>query len=259
MLRTQGVRKGSADGGLCRNLVERGPTLTESPTWADRTRFGLGFGNDDSVETPQLDLQLAWAFRDFPVVWNRLAERGVQLTDVERAWKRHLHMRNAGQMLLTLEEHAEFYGVDPRKEAEREVVRVRWPLTLWPEYELAGFFAPDTGVVEEGMRYRDPPHVERASEPITLDQATSLLRIGEHTEIELLEVLGPGDPDDGNGWSPESYFYYRLADGRSLQCLTVHGLLVELTAVKARPSTIIDAVPAPVRRRRWWEFWKPAA
>ena len=55
------------------------------------------------MEIPQLDLQLAWAFREFPVVWDRLAERGVQLEDVERAWKRHLHMRNAGQTLLTLE------------------------------------------------------------------------------------------------------------------------------------------------------------
>jgi hypothetical protein len=74
-------------------------------------------------------------------------------------------------------------------------------------------------------------------------------------------VLGPGDPDDGNGWSPESYFYYDLADGRSLQCLTVHGLLVELAAVEARPMTADEVAPAsaPVRRRRWWEFWKPAA
>jgi hypothetical protein len=214
------------------------------------------------VPTPQLDLQLAWAFRDFPVVWDRLTERGVRLEDVERAWKRHLHMRNAGQTLLTLEEHAAFYGVTPRAEAEREVVRLRWPLTLWPEYELAGFFARDTGVVEEGMRLREPPVVERASEPLTLERATSLLRIAEHTELELLEVLGPGDPDDGNGWSPESYFYYDLADGRSLQCLTVHGLLVELTAVEARPASVVAdtaPAPAPVRRRRWWEFWKPAA
>jgi hypothetical protein len=212
------------------------------------------------VEIPQLDLQLAWAFRDFPVVWDRLAERGVRLEDVERAWKRHLHMRNAGQALMTLDEHADFYGVTPRTEAERGVVRLRWPLTLWPEYELAGFFAPDTGVVEEGMRLREPPVVERAGEPLTLEQATSLLRISEHTELELLEVLGPGDPDDGNGWSPESYFYYDLADGRSLQALTVHGLLIELTAIRTRPVTAkVDAVPEPVRRRRWWEFWKPAA
>jgi hypothetical protein len=214
------------------------------------------------VQPPQLDLQLAWAFRDFPVVWDRLTESGVQLDDVERAWKRHLHMRNAGQPLLTLEEHAAFYGVTPRTEAEREVVRLRWPLTLWPEYELAGFYARDTGVVEEGMRLREPPVVARASEPLTFEQATSLLRIAEHTEIELLEVLGPGDPDDGNGWSPESYFHYALADGRSLQCLTVHGLLVELTAVEARPASVVAdtaPAPAPVRRRRWWEFWKPAA
>jgi hypothetical protein len=215
------------------------------------------------VPTPQLDLQLAWAFRDFPVVWDRLTERGVRLEDVERAWKRHLHMRNAGQTLLTLEEHAAFYGVTPRAEAEREVVRLRWPLTLWPEYELAGFFARDTGVVEEGMRLREPPVVERASEPLTLERATSLLRIAEHTELELLEVLGPGDPDDGNGWSPESYFYYDLADGRSLQCLTVHGLLIELTAIEGRPASLAPAeaevAPAPERRRRWWEFWKPAA
>jgi hypothetical protein len=211
------------------------------------------------VQPSQLDLQLAWAFRDFPVVWGRLAKRGVQLADVERAWARHLHMRNAGQTLLTLDEHAAFYGVKPRQEPERDVVRLRWPLTLWPEYELAGFFAPDTGVVEEGMRFRQPPVVERASEPITFDQATTLLRIGEHTEIEVLEVLGPGDPDDGNGWSPESYFYYDLADGRSLQCLTVHGLLLELSAIESRSAIVVEAAPAPVRRRRWWEFWKPAA
>lgn len=212
------------------------------------------------MQPPQLDLQLAWAFREIPVVWDRLAERGVQLEDVERAWKRHLHMRNAGQPLLTLEEHAAFYGVEPRQEPERDVVRLRWPLTLWPEYELAGFFAPDTGVVEEGMRFREPPVVERAAEPLTFDQATALLRLGEHTEIELLEVLGPGDPDNGNGWSPESYFYYDLADGRSLQCLAVHGLVVELTSIEARPvSEEAEAAPAPVRRRRWWEFWKPAA
>ena len=74
------------------------------------------------------------------------------------------------------------------------------------------------------------------------------------------EVLGPGDPDVGNGWSPESYFYYDLSDGRSLQALTVHGLLVELTAIRTRPVTAkVNAVPEPVRRRRWWEFWKPAA
>ena len=73
-------------------------------------------------------------------------------------------------------------------------------------------------------------------------------------------MLGPGDPDDGNGWSPESYFYYDLADGRSLRCLTVHGLLVEMNAVEARPANIVEEVaPTPVRRRRWWEFWKPAA
>ena len=63
-----------------------------------------GIRNDDSVEIPQLDLQLAWAFREFPVVWDRLAERGVRLEDVERAWKRHLHRRNAGQTLMTLDE-----------------------------------------------------------------------------------------------------------------------------------------------------------
>jgi hypothetical protein len=212
------------------------------------------------VQTPQLDLQLAWAFRDFPVVWDRLAERGVQLEDVERAWKRHLHMRNAGQNLLTLEEHATFYGVTPREEPEREVARLRWPLTLWPDYDLAGFFAPDTGVVEEGMRFREAPVLERATEPLTIEQAMALLRLGEHTEVELNDVLGPGEPDVHNGWSPESYFYYDLADGRSLQCLTVHGLLVELTAIEARPATSMpDVEPARARRRRWWEFWKPAA
>ncbi|MFL5617186.1 MAG: hypothetical protein ACJ79A_02185 [Gemmatimonadaceae bacterium] len=211
------------------------------------------------MQPPQLDLQLAWAFRDFPVVWGRLASRGVELADVGRAWTRHLHMRNAGQTLLSLEEHAAFYGVEPRQERERDVVRLRWPLTLWPEYELAGFFAPDTGVVEEGLRFREPPLVGRASGPLTLDQATALLRLGEHTEVELSDVLGPGDPDYGNGWSPESYFYYDLADGRSLRCLTVHGLLVELVAIDARPARMIAREPAPVRRRRWWEFWKPAA
>jgi len=215
--------------------------------------------NDDSVQTPQLDLQLAWAFREFPVVWNRLAANGVQLTDVERAWTRHLHMRNAGQTLLTLEEHAAFYGVKPLEEPDLEVVRLRWPLALWPEYELAGFFAPDTGVVEEGLRFREPPVVARASEPLSVEQATALLRLGEHTEVELIDVLGPGDPDVGNGWSPESFFYYDLADGRSLQCLTVHGLLVEVTTLDARPARTEEVQPAPAPRRRWWEFWKPAA
>ena len=223
-----------------------------------RVQFGSSF-SERLVQPSQLDLQLAWAFRDFPIVWDRLAERGIQLADVERAWTRHRHKRNAGQTLHTLEEHAEFYGVTPRAEAERDVVRLRWPLRLWPEYELAGFFAPDTGVVEEGMRFREPPVVQRAIEPLTIVQATALLRLGEHTEIELLEVLGPGDPDDGNGWSPESYFYYDLADGRSLQCLTVHGLLVELSPVEARRAVVDEVTPAPVRRRRWWEFWKPAA
>jgi len=192
-------------------------------------------------------------------VWDRLAGSGVELSDVERAWARHLHMRNAGQTLLTLEEHAAFYGVKPQEDPEREVVRLRWPLTLWPEYELAGFFAPDTGVVEEGLRFREPPAVARASEPLTVEQATALLRLGEHTEVELVEALGPGDPDDGNGWSPESLFYYDLADGRSLQCLTVHGLLVEVTTLDARPARTEEVQPAPAPRRRWWEFWKPAA
>lgn len=193
-------------------------------------------------------------------MWDRIARRGVQLEDAERAWKRHLHMRNAGQTLLTLEEHAAFYGVVPRQEPEQEVVRLRWPLTLWPDYELAGFFAPDTGVVEEGMRFREPPKIVRATDPLTMEQATTLLRLGEDTDVELNDVLGPGDPDDGNGWSPESYFYYDLADGRMLQCLTVHGILVELSAIEGRPamSTVV-ADPVPTRRRRWWEFWKPAA
>jgi hypothetical protein len=210
------------------------------------------------VTLPQLDLQLAWAFRDFPVVWDRLAARGALLSDVEQAWRRHLHLRNAGQTLLTLEEHAEIYGVQPREESGDGVVRLRWPLTLWPEYELAGFFARDTGVVEEGLRFREPPVVERAAEPLTLEQATAILRLGEHTEVEVAAALGPGDADVHNGWSPEALFYYRLGDGRSLQCRTVHGLLVELVAVDAHRASDerVEEVPA---RRRWWEFWKPAA
>jgi hypothetical protein len=207
----------------------------------------------------QLDLQLAWAFRDYPVVWDRLTARGVNLADVERAWVRHLHMRNAGQTLLTLEEHAELHGVQPRQTPSDGVVKLRWPLTLWPEYELAGLFAPQTGVIEEGLRFREPPSLERAREPLTLEHATSLLRPGEHTEAELHAVLGSGDADVGNGWSPESYFYFDLADGRTLQCLTIHGLVVELTALEARPAGMGGGMPAPTPRRRWWEFWKPAA
>ena len=73
-------------------------------------------------------------------------------------------------------------------------------------------------------------------------------------------MLGPGDPDVGNGWSHESYFNYDLADGSNLQCLTVNGLLVEVRGIEARPASVVaDTAPAPVRRRRWWEFWKPAA
>jgi hypothetical protein len=213
------------------------------------------------MQPSQLDLQLAWAFRDHPVVWDRLAARGVQLEDVERAWNRHLHMRSAWQTLLTLEQHAEFYGVQPRQEPGTGVVRLRWPLTLWPEYELAGFFAPQAGVIEEGLRFREPPDVARAGEPLTFDQAAALLRVGEHTEVEMHAALGDGDADVGNGWSPESYFYFELADGRSLQCLTVHGLLVEITSLDKRPSggVAVEVEAAPAPRRRWWEFWKPAA
>ena len=87
------------------------------------------------MQPSQLDLQLAWAFRDFPVVWDRLARRGARLADAEGAWTRHLHMRNAWQTLRTLEEHAEFHGVHPRVEPDGGIVRLRWPLTLWPEYE----------------------------------------------------------------------------------------------------------------------------
>ena len=211
------------------------------------------------MQPSQLDLQLAWAFRDHPVVWDRLAKQGVQLAEVERAWTRHLHMRSAWQTLLTLEEHAEFHGVQPRQEAGDGVVRLHWPLTLWPEYELAGSFAPHSGVVEEGLRFREPPVVARAREPLTLDEARALLRLGEHTEVELHAALGDGDADVGNGWSPESYFYFELADGRGLQCLTIHGLLVEATALDARPQSIVADETTPARRRRWWEFWKPAA
>jgi hypothetical protein len=215
---------------------------------------------DESMQPSQLDLQLAWAFRDHPVVWDRLARQGVQLADVERAWNRHLHLRSAWQTLLTLEEHAEFHGVQPRQETRDGVVRLRWPLTLWPEYELAGFFAPQSGVIEEGLRFREPPVVSRASEPLTFDQAASLLRLGEHTEVELHAALGAGDADVGNGWAPESYFYFELADGRSLQCLTIHGLLVEITALHARPSGAVAAESTEAApRSRWWEFWKPAA
>ena len=216
---------------------------------------------DESMQPSQLDLQLAWAFRDHPVVWDRLASQGVELADVERAWNRHLHMRSAWQTLLTLEEHAEFHGVQPRQEPGNGVVRLRWPLVLWPEYELAGFFAPQTGVIEEGLRFREPPIVARAHEPLTFDEATTLLRVGEHTEVELHAALGAGDADVGNGWAPESYFFFELADGRSLQCLTIHGLLVELTALDARPESVpvARADTAPAQRRRWWEFWKPAA
>jgi|SRR5436190_2293342 len=217
------------------------------------------------MQPSQLDLQLAWAFRDFPVVWDRLARRGARLADAEGAWTRHLHMRNAWQTLRTLEEHAEFHGVHPRVEPDGGIVRLRWPLTLWPEYELAGFFAPSTGVVEEGLRFREPPIVERASQPLTLENAMARLRLGEHTEVELHGVLGAGEPDVGNGWSPEAYFHYELADGRVLQCLTVHGLLVEVTALDTRPERVVqaervvDEESSPIRRRRWWEFWKPAA
>src|SRR4051812_33481150 len=141
--------------------------------------------SDELMQPSQLDLQLAWAFRDVPVVWDRLATDGVQLADVERAWTRHRHKRNARQTLLSLEEHAEFYGVQPRQEPDVDRVRLRWPLTLWPEYELAGFFAPHTGVVEEGLRFRAPPVVERSSEPLTVEEAMARLRLGEHTEVEL--------------------------------------------------------------------------
>jgi hypothetical protein len=211
------------------------------------------------MQPSQLDLQLAWAFRDHPVVWDRLARQGVELADVERAWNRHLHMRSAWQTLLTLEEHAEFHGVQPRQEVVDGVVRLRWPLTLWPEYELAGFFAPHAGVVEEGLRFREPPVVARADGPLTFDEASALLRPGEHTEVELHAALGDGDADVGNGWSPESLFYFDLADGRSLECLTIHGLLVELKALDARPSGAVAAETVSAPRRRWWEFWKPAA
>jgi hypothetical protein len=210
------------------------------------------------VQLPQLDLQLARAFRDVPVVWDRLATRGVLLSDVEEAWQRHLHLRNARQTLLTLEEHAEIYGVQPRQEPGAGVTRLRWPLTLWPEYELAGFFASDTGVVEEGLRFREPRIVERAIAPLTFDQATALLELGEHTDVELVAALGPGDADVHNGWSPEALFYYDLADGRILQCRTIHGLLVELSALDARLVSGESTNPAPARRR-WWEFWKPGA
>ena len=211
------------------------------------------------MQPSQLDLQLAWAFRDHPIVWDRLARRGVQLADVECAWNRHLHMRSAWQTLLTLEEHAEFYGVQPTQEPANGVVRLRWPLTLWPEYELAGFFAPQAGVIEEGLRFREPPVVERARGPVTFDQAAALLRPGEHTEVELHAALGDGDADVGNGWSPESYFHFDLADERSLECLTIHGLLVKLEALDARPSGAVAARTTSAPRRRWWEFWKPAA
>lgn len=210
------------------------------------------------MQLNQLDLQLAWAFRDFPVVWDRIAARGARLDDVERAWQRHLQMRNAGQTLLTLEEHAEIYGVQPRQETAADVIRLRWPLVLWPEYELAGFFAPHVGVIEEGLRFRDPPLVDRAPEPFTFEDAAAVLRIGEHTEAELTAALGPGDPDDGNGFSPESVFHYGLSDGRTLECLTIHGLLVELSALEARTARVVEAA-APARRRKWWEFWNPAA
>ena len=210
------------------------------------------------MQLPQLDLQLAWAFRDYPVVWDRLVTRGVQLCDVEQAWQRHLHLRNAGQTLLSLEEHAEIYGVQPRREPGDGGIRLRWPLTLWPEYELAGLFAPDTGVVEEGLRFREPPVVARASEPLTVEQATALLALGEHTEVEMAAALGPGDADVHNGWSPEALFHYELADGRMLQCRTIHALLVELSA-HAAERTRAERVEVAPARRRWWEFWRPAA
>jgi len=140
-----------------------------------------------------------------------------------------------------------------------DFVRLHWPLTLWPEYELTGFFVPHIGVIEEGLRFREPPVIEPAGEPLTFERATELLRLGEHTVAELDATLGPGDADDHNGWSPEALFHYDLADGRVLECMTVHGLLVELSSLDARPASLLAAEPASERPRRWWEFWKPAA
>ena len=211
------------------------------------------------MQLPQLDLILAWGFREWPVVWDRLAARGVRFPDAERAWERYRAGRPTDFQEATAERFAALYGVQPRRAgpAGREL---RWPLALWPAYELVSAETPVLGVYEVGMRYREPPAVPRLEGPRTLEAAAAALRLGEYTEAEVEAALGPGDPDDGNGWSSEAYFYYDLADGQALRCRTVHGLLVEVDTLAARPPRLFEPGPASAApRRRWWEFWKPAA
>jgi hypothetical protein len=214
----------------------------------------------EDMQPSKLDLQLAWSFRDFPVVWDRLESLGVRYADVEQVWARHIERRRSGLEPVTLEEHVAHWGVEPKQEPRDDgLIDLRWPLALWPEHEYLGVVVPRAGVVHQGLRLRRPRTVERIEAPFTLEQASAVLRLGVDTEIELAEALGPGDPDDGNGWAPDAYFTYPLADGRVLRCLTIHGLVVELAAVDAAPKIVPDSAPAPSRTRRWWEFWKPAA
>jgi hypothetical protein len=212
------------------------------------------------MQPSKLDLQLAWSFRDFPIVWDRLESLGVRLADVEQVWARHIELRRSGREPTTLEEHIAFYGVEPRQEPRDDgLIDLRWPLARWPEHEYLGVAVARAGVFHQGLRLRRPRIVERIEAPFTLEQASDALRLGVDTEIELAEALGPGDPDDGNGWAPDAFFSYTLADGRALRCLTIHGLIVDLSAVEAAPRIVRDAVPISPRTRRWWEFWKPAA
>ena len=96
----------------------------------------------------------------------------------------HLHMRSAWQTLLTLEEHAEFYGVQPRQEAGDGVVRLRWPLTLSAGVRarrlLRAAYRRHRGraaVPRAAVRARRAIHSPSS-------EATALLRLGEHTEVE---------------------------------------------------------------------------
>jgi hypothetical protein len=220
------------------------------------------------VQPTRLDLILAHAFQVWPAVWERLVRAGVDPAAVEAAWARYRDARDgvpAGR--VTASDYARFYEAEPRRSPDRPT-ELCWAPALWPAHEWVCVEIAELGAVfYVGLRFRQPPRLEGIRTPYTLADVETALRMGEQTETEMEALLGPADADEFNGWSSEATYYYPLADGGVAEITTVHRVVVAVRRLAARPAHWSSeasgahslVAPASPIRRRWWQFWKPAA